>query len=186
MSRLAGLTLGQELPSSLPYPTRQTDVDLLRPTSAPSKHQRFNNNHGSLRPPVAAAAAEERIDCKASTADFNRFHFNGFTCYLTLFSKCFSSFPHGTCSLSVSCPYLALDEIYHPFWAAFPNNPTLRKRPVKHRRLAARYGILTLSDVSFQRTWTASYTESASLNYNSPRLPQEISNLSYSRFTRRY
>ena len=34
---------------------------------------------------------------------------------LTLFPKCFSSFPHGTCSLSVSCPYLALDDAYHPF-----------------------------------------------------------------------
>ena len=50
--------------------------------------------------------------------------------YLTLFSKFFSSFPHGTCSLSVSWQYLALDEIYHPFWAAFPNNPTLWGRLV--------------------------------------------------------
>ena len=55
----------------------------------------------------------------------NRFPFNNFTYYLTLFSKFFSSFPHGTCSLSVSCIYLALDEMYHPFWTAFPNNPTL-------------------------------------------------------------
>ncbi|KAK8955842.1 hypothetical protein KSP40_PGU002642 [Platanthera guangdongensis] len=43
---------------------------------------------------------------------------------LTLFSKSFSSFPCGTCSLSVSRPYLALDEIYRPIRAAFPNNPT--------------------------------------------------------------
>ncbi|KAG0488278.1 hypothetical protein HPP92_007089 [Vanilla planifolia] len=42
---------------------------------------------------------------------------------LTLFSKSFSSFPRGTCSLSVSRNYLALDGIYHPIWAAFPNNP---------------------------------------------------------------
>jgi hypothetical protein len=55
----------------------------------------------------------------------NRFPFNNFTYYLTLFSKFFSSFPHGTCSLSVSCLYLALDDMYHPFWTAFPNNPTL-------------------------------------------------------------
>lgn len=45
----------------------------------------------------------------------DRFPFNNFTCYLTPFSRCFSSFPHGTCSLSVSCQYLALDGIYHPF-----------------------------------------------------------------------
>ena len=57
-----------------------------------------------------------------------RFPFNNFTHCLTLFSKFFSSFHHGTCSLSVSRQYLALDEIYHPFWAAFPNNSTLWKR----------------------------------------------------------
>ena len=55
-----------------------------------------------------------------------RFPPDGFTYCLTLFSKCFSSFPHGTCSLSVSCQYLALDGVYHPFWAAISNNPTLR------------------------------------------------------------
>ncbi|KAI9188551.1 hypothetical protein BJ171DRAFT_435796, partial [Polychytrium aggregatum] len=53
------------------------------------------------------------------------FTIDNFTYYLTLFSKFFSSFPHGTCSLSVSRQYLALDGIYHPFRAAFPNNPTL-------------------------------------------------------------
>ena len=65
----------------------------------------------------------------------NRSHFscirfppNGFAVFLTLFSKYFSPFPHGTCSLSVSCRYLALDGVYHPLWAAFPNNPTLRRR----------------------------------------------------------
>ncbi|PLB42799.1 hypothetical protein P170DRAFT_132635, partial [Aspergillus steynii IBT 23096] len=41
-----------------------------------------------------------------------RFPFNNFTCFLTLFSKCFSSFDHSTCALSVSGQYLALDEIY--------------------------------------------------------------------------
>ena len=43
-----------------------------------------------------------------------RFPFSNFTYCFTLFSKCFSSFPHGTCSLSVSRQYLALDVIYHP------------------------------------------------------------------------
>ena len=49
-----------------------------------------------------------------------------FQALLTLFSKFFSSFPRGTCSLSVSRPYLALEGIYLPFRAAFPNNPTRR------------------------------------------------------------
>ena len=55
----------------------------------------------------------------------SRFTLNGFTYYFTVFSQCFSSFPHGTCSLSVSSKYLALDGIYHPFSAAVPSNTTL-------------------------------------------------------------
>jgi hypothetical protein len=43
----------------------------------------------------------------------------------TLFSKSFSSFLHSTCSLSVSHPYLALEESYLPLRAAIPGNPTL-------------------------------------------------------------
>ena len=46
---------------------------------------------------------------------------------LTLFPKCFSSFLHSTCSLSVSHIYLALEEVYLPLRAAIQNNPTLRK-----------------------------------------------------------
>ena len=45
---------------------------------------------------------------------------------LTLFPKCFSSFLHSTCSLSVSHIYLALEEVYLPLRAAISNNPTLR------------------------------------------------------------
>ncbi|EMD91247.1 hypothetical protein COCC4DRAFT_67253 [Bipolaris maydis ATCC 48331] len=56
-----------------------------------------------------------------------RFPFNNFTCCLTLFPKCFSSFDHSTCALSVSGQYLALEEIYLPFRAAFPNNSTRRR-----------------------------------------------------------
>lgn len=59
-----------------------------------------------------------------------RFPPGNFKHSLTLFSKSFSSFPRGTCSLSVSRSYLALDGIYHPIRAAFPNNPTRRQRLV--------------------------------------------------------
>ena len=57
---------------------------------------------------------------------FLRFPFSNFRYSLTLFSKFFASFPHGTCSLSVSHQYLALDGIYHPLWAAIPSNSTRR------------------------------------------------------------
>ncbi|KAK8616790.1 hypothetical protein V6N13_116760 [Hibiscus sabdariffa] len=59
-----------------------------------------------------------------------RFPPDNFKHSLTLFSKSFSCFPRGTCSLSVSRPYLALDGIYRPIRAAFPNNPTRRQRLV--------------------------------------------------------
>ncbi len=57
--------------------------------------------------------------------------FQQFQVLLTLFSKFFSSFPHGTCSLSVSHQYLALDGIYHPLRAAIPNNSTRRRSVVR-------------------------------------------------------
>ena len=43
-----------------------------------------------------------------------RFNLNGFTYYFTFFSKFFSSFPHGTCSLSVSGEYYSFRRILPP------------------------------------------------------------------------
>src|ERR1700738_2550613 len=62
-----------------------------------------------------------------------RFPPSNFKHFLTLFSKSFSSFPRGTCSLSVSCLYLALEGIYLPLRAAFPNSPTRRQRLVEQQ-----------------------------------------------------
>ena len=61
---------------------------------------------------------------------YNSLASNDFTYCFTFFSKSFSSFPHGTCSLSVSHMYLALEGVYLQFWAALPSNPTHRKRIV--------------------------------------------------------
>ena len=91
------------------YPALQLDADQL------PAHTAVRENGVSPGAPAASAP----------------FPLNNFKYFLTLFSKFFSSFPHGTCSLSVSRQYLALDGIYHLLWAAFPSNPTLRKRPVK-------------------------------------------------------
>lgn len=84
----------QASPSSSGCPAGQTDADSLLQDS----------RHPQRRRP----------SCRSNTG-LNRFPFNNFTCYLTPFSRCFSSFPHGTCSLSVSCHYLALEEVYLPF-----------------------------------------------------------------------
>ena len=80
---------------------------------------------------------------------FHSLPFQQFQALLTLFSKSFSPFPHGTCLLSVSNQYLALDEIYHPICAPIPRNVTLRKCTV-HRELQMTYGTLTLPDALFQ------------------------------------
>jgi hypothetical protein len=88
-----------------------------------------------------------------SSTAFQPFPLSNFKYFLTLFSKFFSSFPHGTCSLSVSRQYLALDETYHPFRAAIPNNSTLGTRIVRGE-LQNKDGILTLSDAFFQRTYS--------------------------------
>jgi hypothetical protein len=129
---------------------------------------RIKNPHPSpvfqdppLTIPLKASLSLLRLISKASiftTGIFKRFPFNNFTYCLTVFSKFFSSFPHGTCSLSVSRRYLALDEIYHPFWAAFPSNPTLGVHPPfwKQRKEGSTSninGIVTLSDALFQGTW---------------------------------
>ncbi|KAK8634327.1 hypothetical protein V6N13_022208 [Hibiscus sabdariffa] len=80
--------------------------------------------------------ADRRTGSRRSTSDRGaspapiRFPPDNFKHSLTLFSKSFSSFPRDTCSLSVSRPYLALDGIYRPIRAAFPNNPTRRQRLV--------------------------------------------------------
>jgi len=68
----------------------------------------------------ALVSTARLINC-SSTASFSTV-----SSLLTLFSKFFSSFLRSTCSLSVSRLYLALEEVYLPFRAAFPNNPTLR------------------------------------------------------------
>jgi hypothetical protein len=66
-----------------------------------------------------------KVNIAQGMTGVQRFPLNNFKYFLTLFSKFFSSFPHGTCSLSVSRRYLALDELYHPFRAALPSNSTL-------------------------------------------------------------
>ena len=77
-------------------------------------------------PQTQCLLPQGRSRMPAGTTDLNRFPFSNFKYFLTLFSKFFSSFPHGTCSLSVSRPYLVLEEIYLPLRAALPSNSTLR------------------------------------------------------------
>ena len=83
-----------------------------------------------------------------------RFLPSSFTSSLTLSSKCFATFPHGTCSLSVSRPYLALCGVYHTLWTAIPGNPTLQQT---HTIICVKcYGTCTLFRhwAAFKQTYT--------------------------------
>ena len=84
--------------------------------------------------------------------------------HITLFSKYFASFPHGTCSLSDSRRYLALEEMYLPICAPIPGNATLRART---ERGAAQVldGTVTLRCAPFQETYTCRTAGHASRYY---------------------
>jgi hypothetical protein len=116
------------------------------PTLPPDKKPRFNHTGN---PPLSAPKGNIVL----GKTGFQCFLLNNFKYFLTLFSKFFSSFPHGTCSLSVSRQYLALDESYHPFRVGVPTCSTLRTQVVRGE-LWVKNGILTLFDVLFQRTYT--------------------------------
>ncbi|KAI3671717.1 hypothetical protein L2E82_53313 [Cichorium intybus] len=72
----------------------------------------------------------------------------------------------GTCLLSVSRRYLALDGIYRPIGAAFPNKPDSQTAP-RGATGSGHDGALTLSGAPFQGTWARSAAEDASPDYNS-------------------
>ena len=113
------------------------------------------------------ASSDELTGVDVPMPDTKRFPFNNFTCCFTLFSKYFSSFDHSTCLLSVSRQYLALDGIYHPFRAAFPNNPTLRGHDARTTEIEPQTG-LSPSVTSYSKVnWTRSTSADASLAYNS-------------------
>lgn len=95
----------------------------------PGLGRRRNPHRSAPRVDRRTGSRRSASDRGASPAPI-RFPPDNFKHSLTLFSKSFSSFPRGTCLLSVSRPYLALDGIYRPIGAAFPNNPTRRQRLV--------------------------------------------------------
>ncbi|KAL0451391.1 UNVERIFIED_CONTAM: protein TAR1 [Sesamum latifolium] len=126
-----------------------------------------------LWPPQSALVAPSRSTDRLSPFHIRsgriaspiRFPPNNFKHSLTLFSKSFSSFPRGTCSLSVSRSYLALDEIYHPIGAAFPNKLDSPTAP-RGATGSGHDGALTLSG-PFPGTWARSAAKDASPDYNS-------------------
>ena len=97
---------------------------------------------------------------------FHSLPFQQFQALLALFSKSFSPFPHGTCLLSVSNQYLALDEIYHPICAPIPRSVTLRTH-AEHGGLQMTDGTLTLIEALFQEAYICASVGRVSRDYNS-------------------
>ena len=93
-------------------------------------HKVRSTTDAGSKPPVTLALKRRAIPIACNNLTkmdwFHSLPFQQFQALLTLFSKSFSPFPHGTCLLSVSNQYLALDEIYHPICAPIPRNVTLR------------------------------------------------------------
>ena len=118
-------------------------------------HKARSTTHNQIRTHccACAAAASHHISMRQSHQN-NWFHslpFQQFQALLTLFSKSFSPFPHGTCLLSVSSRYLALEDNYLPFSAPLPKYATLNTTPNAPGSERRKYGILTLSDAFFQK-----------------------------------
>ena len=157
--RSRGLTTRPGSPSSSAFRPRPSDASRLFAVSVHVPSARIEGTN---------VAANERLNPTGQIANSIRFPFKGFTYFLTLFSKSFSPFPHGTCSLSVSGPYLALDGVYHPFWTAFPNSPTLRKY-FASARPRPRTG-LSPSTTCFSKQFEhgRSRLDNTSRDYNSP------------------
>ena len=121
--------------------------------TSPSAVYRTSNRR-EPRTPHRIQVENDPQKMRHSDTPCNGFPFSGFRHSLTLFSKFFASFPHGTCSLSVSRQYLALEGIYLPLRAAVPSNSTLRKNGVRAASTATN-GTVTLHGSLFQGNWTA-------------------------------
>ena len=116
---------------------------------------------------VKTFISQQSLRILPGTTGSHSFPLSNFKYYLTLFSKFFSSFPHGTCSLSVSRQYLALDEIYHPFRAEIPINSTLWKCIVRGEAPGHKTGFSPSMIPCSKRFIPGSDADNNSVDYNS-------------------
>ena len=93
--------------------------------------------------------------------------------YFTLFSKCFSSFVHTTCSLSVLVQYLAFAEVHLRVCTAISNCTTLGTETICSTQCAVRqeYGTIALHGRTFQSASSDCTGRIAGPCTTTPRLP---------------
>ena len=152
-------------------------------------HTRREASHASRSEPKAPLALMQQAITVAhdNLTKHHWFHplsFQRVQALLTLFSKSFSSFPHGTYILSVSNPYSAWVEIYQQICAPIPRNVTHRRNAV-HEGLQMANRTLTLKCSLFQAAFIWAPVSNTSWHYNS-RPEAKISMLSLSLFIRNY
>ena len=104
-------------PSSHPTPRQQEFINALPPLLASCDS--ILSHRSALRSRFWQLLLDRTVEF-ISTASASTI-----SSLLTLFSKCFSSFLHSTCSLSVSYRYLALEEVYLPLSALVSEYTTL-------------------------------------------------------------
>ena len=106
-------------PSSRTAPDQRAGTQAPPPTAS-----------GTARPHLVSASARvARVQASqgASLEYISTGSASTISSLLTFFPKCFSSFLHSTCSLSVSYVYLALEEVYLPLGALVSKYTTLRQ-----------------------------------------------------------
>ena len=86
---------------------------------------------------------------------FHSLPFQQFQALLTLFSKSFSPFPHGTCLLSVSSQYLALEEDHLPLAHQFQSTRLLENQP--YERTTNETGLSPSQALSSKKTCAGVY-----------------------------
>jgi hypothetical protein len=129
-------------------------------------------NTARCAPTACCHACAEATECCTSTQQSRQAHwfhplsFQRIQALLTLFPKSFSPFPHGTCLLSASDRYLALDEIYHPLCAPIPRNVTLGRQTV-HEGLQIIHRTVTFTGALFLEASTCAFVGCTSRGYNS-------------------
>ncbi|KAI3483954.1 hypothetical protein L1887_53054 [Cichorium endivia] len=144
---------------------RSTRRHLHEPIDSSGFGRRTNPHRSTPRVDRRTGYRRSTSDRDASPAPI-RFPPDNFKHSLTLFSKSFSSFPRGTCLLSVSTPVFSLGRNLPPYWGCIPKQPDSQTAP-RGATGSGHDGALTLSGAPFQGTWARSAAEDASPDYNS-------------------
>ena len=83
-----------------------------REVATKCRRRRGRQRGGDLAVPAPPGRPDVTLNRHHQLREPLRLLLHSFTYSLTLSSKCFATFPHGTCSLSVSGLYLALRGVY--------------------------------------------------------------------------